>query len=128
MRECDGKMHPRAREGIRLFNEGRYFEAHEELEAAWREEAGRIRELYQGILEAGVAYLHIRRKNLAGALKVYKRSMRWLRGWPDVCRGALIGQLRADLDTIVAEAERLGQSRIGELDQGFFKPIRWTDG
>ncbi|HET6846614.1 MAG TPA: DUF309 domain-containing protein, partial [Anaerolineales bacterium] len=69
MQQCSGKLHDRAREGIRLFNEGRFFEAHEELEAAWREEPGRIRELYQGILEAGVTYLHLRRGNLVGAEK-----------------------------------------------------------
>jgi hypothetical protein len=39
MADCEGSLHERARLGILLMNEGRYFEAHEELEAAWR--AGR---------------------------------------------------------------------------------------
>ena len=59
MTDCDGTLHPRALTGLILFNEGKYFEAHEELEAAWRDERGKVRELYQGILEAGVTYLHI---------------------------------------------------------------------
>ena len=63
MEECEGVFPPRAREGVLLFNEGQYFAAHEALEDAWREEGGRVRELYQGILEAGVVYLHIRRRN-----------------------------------------------------------------
>jgi predicted metal-dependent hydrolase len=78
MNDCEGILDPRAREGVLLFNEGRYFEAHDALEAAWREEQGRLRQLYQGILEAGVVYLHLRRNNLRGALKVYRRCMRWL--------------------------------------------------
>jgi hypothetical protein len=116
-------MHPRARQGIYLFNQGDYFAAHEELEIAWHQEPGRIRQLYQGILEAGVAYLHLQRKNLAGAYKVFGRSMRWLRVWPEVCRGTNIGQLRRDLEAIIAEASRLGPDRLDEIDRSFFKSI-----
>lgn len=124
MRDCDGTMHPRALHGIDLFNQGDYFGAHEELEIAWRQEPGRVRQLYQGILEAGVAYLHLRRGNLVGAHKVFARSMRWLREWPEVCRGTDVGQLRRDLEAIFAEASRLGPDRLDEIDRSFFKPIR----
>ncbi len=127
MQDCDGELHPRAREGIRLFNEGRYFEAHEELEAAWKEERGRVRQLYQGILEAAVTYLHIRRGNFAGALKVYGRSMRWLRQWPENCRGTDVGQLRRDLDAAITEMQRLGAARLGEFDQALLRPVIWKE-
>lgn len=128
MDDCAEAIHPRAREGISLFNQGRYFEAHEELEAAWKEERGKVRELYQGILEAGVTYLHIRRGNYSGAIKVYHRSMRWLKDWPEICRGADIGQLRRDLDSAMAEIERLGPARLSEFNQTYFKPIIWKEG
>lgn len=128
MRDCEGAIHPRAREGILLFNQGCYFEAHEELEFAWREESGNIRGLYQGILEAGVTYLHIRRQNLAGALKVYGRSVRWLTHWPEICRGVDIGQLRRDLGAAIGEARRLGPERLAVLEQRFFKPILLKEG
>lgn len=116
-------MHPRAREGIRLFNQGRFFEAHEELEAAWREESGKIRELYQGMLEAGVTLFHLGRGNLTGALKVYDRSMGWLKDWPEVCGGVHIGQLRRDLQAAVEEASRLGPDRLAEINPSLLKPI-----
>src|SRR5512142_1208871 len=108
MSDCSGSLHERARDGIRLFNEGRYLEAHEELEAAWRDEKGKVRELYQGILEAAVTYLHITRGNNQGALKVYGRSMRWLKDWPESCRGVDVGQLRRDLAEALLEVQRLG--------------------
>ena len=38
-------------DGIRLFNAGQYWRAHEALEAAWREEPGAVRDLYRGILQ-----------------------------------------------------------------------------
>ena len=126
--ECEGKLHPQAMEGIRLFNEGKYFEAHEELEIAWKEERGKIRELYQGILEAGVTYLHIRRGNYRGAIKVYGRSMKWLRKWPALCRGVNVAQLRDDLEAAIAQVERLGETRITDFDRALLKPVRWEEG
>ncbi|MGE5072039.1 MAG: DUF309 domain-containing protein [Anaerolineae bacterium] len=127
MDDCKGTLHPRARHGIELFNEGHYFEAHEELEAAWRDEKGKVRELYQGILEAGVTYLHITRSNYWGAVKVYKRSMRWLKDWPEHCRGVDVGQLRRDLGEAMAEVERLGENGLDGFDRLLLKPVHWKD-
>ncbi len=42
---CNGALHPKAIEGLKLFNEKKFFEAHEELEDAWREERRRDPEL-----------------------------------------------------------------------------------
>jgi len=127
MDECSAPLHPKAVEGLHLFNAGKYFECHEELELAWRDEAGEIRRLYQGILEAAVTYLHIRRGNYEGAVKVYGRSMRWLRTWPDVCRGVNVAKLRADLDRAMTEVKRLGPERIAEFDQSLFQPAEWNE-
>jgi predicted metal-dependent hydrolase len=127
MDDCEGTLHPRARRGIELFNEGRYFEAHEELEAAWRDEPGKVRRLYQGILEAGVTYLHITRGNYRGAVKVYKRSMRWLKDWPGHCRGVDVEQLRRDLSVAIGEVERLGENGMEAFDQATLKPVRWNE-
>ncbi len=126
--DCEGKLHPKAAEGIRLFNAGKYFEAHEELEAAWREERGKVRELYQGILEAGVTYLHITRRNYNGAVKVYRRSMKWLRQWPGLCRGVNVAQLREDLEAAIAKVEQLGEDRILDFDLSTLKPVHWEEG
>ena len=127
MSNCQGPLHPRARAGIQLFNAGRYFDAHEELEAAWREEKGKVRQLYQGILEAAVTYLHITRGNYPGAMKVFGRSMRWLKDWPETCRGVDVGQLRMDLHEAVTEVQRLGPVRIAEFSQSLLKPVIWRD-
>ncbi len=128
MTDCEGSLHPRARKGILLINKGEYFEAHEELEAAWKEEKAKVRELYQGILEGAVTYLHITRGNYAGALKVYGRSMRWLKDWPEICRGVDVGQFRRDLSEAIAEVQRLGQARSVEFDRSLLKPVIWKEG
>lgn len=125
--DCNSPLHPHAAEGLRLFNEGKYFEAHEALEAAWLEERGNVRDLYRGILQVGVAYLHITRGNYDGAVKVYGRSLKWMKGWPAVCRGIFVEELRKDAERVNAEVKRLGKKRIGEFNRSLLKPVRWQD-
>jgi predicted metal-dependent hydrolase len=124
-RACYGKIHPKAIEGLQLFNAGRYWQAHEALEEAWRDEAGPVRELYRGILQAAVVYFHITRQNYAGAIKVYKRSQKWLRPWPEICRGVQLGKMRRELDAVIAEVRRLGKDRLDEFDLSLLKPVVW---
>jgi rubrerythrin len=121
--DCQGELHPKAVEGIHLFNSGRYFEAHEALEEAWRAEAGPVRELYRGILQVAVAYYHILRENYAGAVKVYGRSMKWLKDWPEVCRGIRLENLRLDAGRVMAEVRRLGQDKISRFERSLLKSI-----
>jgi hypothetical protein len=123
---CIGSLHPHALEGLRLFNAGKYFEAHEALETAWRAEENEIRDLYQGILQAGVFYLHVTQGNYAGAIKVYERSHKRLKIWPEKCRGISVGRLCADLDRALEELRRLGPERIGEFDRGLLRPIQFA--
>jgi predicted metal-dependent hydrolase len=123
MEDCHGPLHPAALEGLRLFNRGEYFEAHEALEEAWRAEKGAIRDLYRGILQIAVVYLHITRNNYHGAVKVYGRSQKWIRDWPASCRGIQVGQLRKDSQTVLAEVQRLGPEGLKRFDVSLIKPI-----
>jgi uncharacterized protein len=124
---CDAPLHPQAAEGLRLFNAGEYFEAHEALEDAWNAEQGKVRELYRGILQVAVVYLHITRRNYNGAVKVYIRSKRWLKDWPEICRGIEVGKLRRDAEVVITEVRRLGIEKISEFDNFLLKPVQWAE-
>jgi uncharacterized protein len=123
---CHGALHPKAVEGLEFFNTGQYFEAHEALEAAWRDETGPVRDLYRGILQAGVVYLHITHLNYPGAIKVYQRCKKWLQLWPETCRGVLIGQLRRDLEVVITTLKVLGPDQIGEFNRSLLKPVHYS--
>jgi predicted metal-dependent hydrolase len=110
--------------GIHEFNAGAYFEQHETLETAWREEPGPIRQMYQGILQIGVAYYQIQRQNYTGALRMFQRAWQYLDPLPDVCQGVNIAQFRIDASAAQTELERLGPQRIASFSSVFFKPIR----
>ena len=124
--DCTGAPHPAAIKGMRLFNDGEYWLAHEALEEAWKEEDGAVRELYRAILQTAVVYLHITRDNYNGAIKVYGRVQKWIQPWPEECRGIQIGQLRRDLEAVIEEVKRLGPDQLAGFDRSLFKPVRWT--
>ncbi len=124
---CNALLHPQAAQGLRLFNAGEYFEAHEALEDAWNAEKGQVRELYRGILQIAVVYLHVTRGNYNGAIKVYGRSQRWIKGWPELCRGIYVGELRKDAETVITEVQRLGTEKISEFDLSLLKPVKWQE-
>jgi predicted metal-dependent hydrolase len=121
--DCNSPLHPEALRGIELFNAGEYFEAHEALETAWRAEPGPIRELYQGILQVSVTYLHIQRGNYEGATKVSARCQRKLDHWPDTCRGVDVAALRRNLATVMEVLAHLGPGRIRAFDEGLFRKV-----
>jgi predicted metal-dependent hydrolase len=58
----------------RLMDEGRYFEAHEVLEAFWLVAPEAQRDLLQGLVQVAVACEHRRRGNPPGARKVLDRA------------------------------------------------------
>jgi uncharacterized protein len=124
---CHAPLHPQAVEGLHLFNAGKFFEAHEALEAAWNEERGKVRDLYRGILQIAVVYLHITRLNYNGAVKVYIRSQKWLKDWPDTCRGIHVEELRRNAEAVITEVQRLGAERLAEFDRSMLKPARWDE-
>ena len=124
---CNAPLHPRAVDGLRLFNAGEYFEAHEALEDAWNAEPSKVRDLYRGILQIAVVYLHITRGNYEGAVKVHIRSQRWLQDWSEVCRGIQVGELRRNAEVVINEVKRLGKEKIGEFDFSLLKPVSWSE-
>ena len=124
--DCDGVLPPKVLEGLRSFNRKQFFESHEELEDAWHTEKGPIRSLYQGVLQAAVAYFHISRGNYEGGVKMIERCMKLLKDYPDVCRGINIGRLKLDLERVNQELTRLGLEKINEFDQALFRDLEWN--
>jgi len=120
---CQTPFHPRALYGMELFNQGKFFEAHEELEAAWMAETGPIRDLYRGILQVAVAYYHAKHGNIVGARKMLARCTRWLAPFPAECQGLDIAALRDDadrLDRILAEVKPF---EVNNPDYRVFPPL-----
>jgi predicted metal-dependent hydrolase/CheY-like chemotaxis protein len=120
----DDALHPEAVKGVAEFNAGHFFEQHEHFELAWMAEPRAIRDLYQGVLQVGVAFLQIEQGNWAGALKMFRRGLPRLRDLPPVCQGIDVGHLREVAETIHREVTELGPSRLEEFDAARFPKIK----
>lgn len=105
-------LHPQARIGIRLFNEGKFYPAHDHLELAWRDTPGKEGLLYKIILQIGIAYYHIKRSNTRGALKMFRRARRNLSDLPDVMLGIDLVQLQEDAREVEDQHHRLGTDQL----------------
>jgi len=60
--------------GLALFNEERYWESHEALEAAWRKSNGSEKEVLQGIILLAAALVHLQKSEQDITLSVMKRA------------------------------------------------------
>jgi predicted metal-dependent hydrolase len=123
---CQGSLPSQVLDGLRLFNQREYFEAHEALETAWRAERDPIRELYRGILQVGVAYYKIRKRNFNGAIKLLRRACQWLAPFPSPCRGVDVEQLRQDAQRAEQALLLLGPERIADFNPALFQPVSYS--
>ncbi len=102
--------------GVRLFNDARYFEAHEVLEDVWRGSQGESRRFLQGLVQVAVALHHDSTGNRVGAASVLARARRNLAPYGAEYGGIAGEALRASLaewqEAIAAETTRPARPRI----------------
>ncbi len=103
--------------GIEEFNRGEFFECHEYLEDAWREESRRIRYLYQGILQVGVGFYHQENGNWRGATGLLRSGIARLKEFEPETSGVDVSRLVRESERCLQELEELGPERVGELDK-----------
>jgi predicted metal-dependent hydrolase len=87
------------REGIRLFNEGEFWHAHEQWEACWLKSSEPEATFYKGIIQAAAALVHWKKANLRGLRR------NWEKGRPKLV--ALSPTMKAlDLRALIADMDR----------------------
>jgi predicted metal-dependent hydrolase len=111
-------------EGIAQFNRGEYFEQHETLELLWRAERRDVRRLYQGILQIGVAFHHLRRLNHHGTVYMLTRGSGYLLPFAPTCQRVDVNALLADAAAALIEVERLGAGRLSDFDWDLAPSVR----
>ena len=92
--------------GLELIRAGRYFEAHEELETAWRAADAAERDFFQGLVHVAVAWYQAGRGNRTGCERQLEKATRRLRPYTPVHRGvhveATLARVR-EAQTVVDE-------------------------
>jgi hypothetical protein len=83
--------------GLAHLRAGRYFEAHEELELAWRAAAADERDFYQGLVHVAVAWYQAGRGNRAGTTRQLEKGLRRLAPYEPAHLGIDVARMRRSL-------------------------------
>jgi sugar phosphate isomerase/epimerase len=113
---CAEPLPEGVRAGIALFNAGRYYEAHEEIEHEWHAERRPIRLLYQGILQIGVGLHHARGGNHRGAVLLLTDGIAKVSQFLPACQGVPTAVLAQAAQACLDQVIELGAERLAEFD------------
>jgi hypothetical protein len=86
--------------GVELIRRGEYFEAHEELEIAWRAAEPAERDFYQGLVHVAVAWYQAGRGNRVGCERQLEKARRRLEPYAPAHRGLDLARLLAQLERV----------------------------
>ena len=106
-------------DGITLFNEHEFFEAHEVWEDAWHMAYGLKHSFYQGMIQCAVALEHYRRSNPRGVASLYKSYQTKFKDVPNIFMGLNVEQFLAAMRAVlqpVVEANPLPEHGVIQLD------------
>lgn len=107
--------------GLAHIRAGRYFEAHEELELAWRAAPPEERDFYQGLVHVAVAWYQSGRGKPVATERQLAKALRRLEAYEPAYRGVDVATLREQLaDLLESAVFDLG----GREPRGFLRPRR----
>ena len=121
---CREPPPPQLLEGIAQFNRGDYFEQHETLELLWRAERREVRRLYQGVLQIGVAFHHLRRQNHHGTVYMLTRGSMYLAPFAPRCQRVDVAALLSASAAALKQVLELGPDRLVEFDWRLAPQVR----
>jgi predicted metal-dependent hydrolase len=120
--------------GLAEFNEGKFYDCHETLEQCWQEQ-GRLeqalpnaiqdphRQWVQGFIQIAVAFHHLERDNVKGALKLLGRGFARIKKFPLITYPLELGPFEAVVKSTIDELEALGEPPTGQIKVQFPKVV-----
>jgi uncharacterized protein len=84
--------------GLEAIREGKYFEAHEELELAWRAAAPEERDFYQGLVHVAVAWYQAGRSRPVATASQLEKAARRLAPFAPEHRGVNVADVLAQVE------------------------------
>ncbi len=88
--------------GLDLIRTGLYYQAHEELELAWRGTTAGERDFYQGLVHVAVAWYQAGRGNRIGCERQLAKARRRLAPYAPAHEGVDVERLLAQVDAAAA--------------------------
>ena len=99
--------------GIEHLRAGRWFEAHEELELAWRAAPPEERDFYQGLVHVAVAWYQHGRGRRIGTERQLRKAIRRLEAYEPEHLDVDVAALRRQLTELAATLDLRGRQPDG---------------
>jgi len=109
-------------EGIRLFNEQRFWHAHEAWERIWLKAGPGDKTFLQGLIQVAAAYHHVQRGTFRGAVRLFDAALSKLAPYP-------VHFLGVDRDDVIARA-KIHRERVAKgehIDGGEMPKFRYNE-
>ncbi len=104
--------------GLRLMRTGSYFDAHEELELAWRACDRRERDFFQGLVHVTVAWYQQGRGKRVGCERQLEKAARRLAPYAPMHRSLDVADVLAQLDAASGRFPALPTPRLRRARTG----------
>ena len=103
-------------QGIAEFNQGKFYQCHDTLEEIWKAEPRPIRHLYQGILQIGVAFYHLRAQRYGAVVTLLSSGSGYLEPFAPLCMGVNVAKLLDSAAHCLDQVQLLGPERLNDFD------------
>lgn len=100
-------MDKKLKEGIDLFNKGKYYACHDVLEELWKETNNEYNNFYKGLIHVAVAMYLLEQNRLPGAIKRFSSAISLLE--PYVAEkpfGLALDSLTLNMNTSLSDLEK----------------------
>jgi predicted metal-dependent hydrolase len=119
-------MDERFHQGIRDFNERRYFEAHDVWEDFWHEYREVDRLFLQGLIQVAVGFYHLENGNGKGSCSQFTKALAKLEPYVPRHQGIEVGKLLHDVRQWLTVAERVSQGESVHIESAEFPRIQYS--
>jgi uncharacterized protein len=105
-------MPPAFWQGIEQFNQGKFYDCHDTLEALWMEAAQPEKPFYQGILQVAVSLYHLSNSNWRGAVILLGEGINRLRPYQPSFGQIDVEDLVSQSAELLATLQELGAEAV----------------
>ena len=113
---CSQPRPPGLVQGIAEFNRGEFYQCHDTLEELWAAERQPIRRLYQGILQIGVAFHHLKAQRYRAVVTLLTTGSSYLEPFAPSCLGVDVAKLLDGAAHCLHHVQRLGPEGLNAFD------------
>lgn len=111
-------------QGLRLFNNGAFWESHEAWEEVWKRCSEDSRIFFQGLIQVAAGFHQLRRGIYHGVDKHFRNALWKLELFRPTFLGVQVDELVASVEAGLAEARRLGPNRLADFDDSLIPVLR----